>query len=61
MYTKKNILLSFMICASVSGFFSLYLGQDLNYDLLHYHFYNGYALFNLKLKHDFFAQAPPAI
>src|ERR1700722_1133810 len=54
MLVKKNILILFFICLLIPGLISLYLGQDINADLCNYHFYDGYALLNLKLKHDFF-------
>ncbi len=37
----------------LSGGLSLWLGGDLNYDLRHYHFYNGYALVNDRFDLDF--------
>jgi hypothetical protein len=36
----------------VSGGGSLWLGQDLNFDLLSYHYYNGYALLDSRLDRD---------
>lgn len=37
----------------LSGGLSLWLGGDLNYDLRHYHYYNGYALTNGRFDYDF--------
>jgi hypothetical protein len=36
----------------LSGSASIWLGQDLNFDLLSYHFYNGYALLHGRLDRD---------
>lgn len=38
----------------LTGFLSLYLGQDFNFDLRNYHYYNGYSFLNLKIGQDFF-------
>jgi len=35
-----------------SGLFSIYLGQDGNWDLRNYHFYNAYAFLNNRLSFD---------
>ena len=53
MLIKKNIVL-LLACFFILGLTSLYLGQDINYDLLNYHFYAGYALLHLNLKQDFY-------
>ena len=36
----------------LSGCVSLWLGQDLNFDLLSYHYYNGYAFLDGRLERD---------
>jgi len=36
----------------LAGLWSLRLGADFNYDLRHYHFYNGWALVTGRLDHD---------
>ncbi len=36
-----------------AGALALTLGADFNYDLRHYHFYNGYALVHGRLEYDF--------
>lgn len=43
----------FIFAAISTGLFSIYLKQDLNWDLQHYHFYNGYAFINHRLNIDF--------
>ncbi len=40
------------VAVVASGGFSVWLGQDLNFDLLWYHFYNGYALVHGRLDQD---------
>jgi len=40
------------LCPLLSGGLSLWLGADFNYDLRHYHFYNGYALLHGRFEHD---------
>lgn len=35
-----------------SGLLSLYMGKSMAWDLLHYHYYNGYAFLNDRLGHD---------
>lgn len=49
---KKNQLLLFASCIFLAGIISILIGQDLNYDLLQYHFYNGYAFFHQRLTKD---------
>lgn len=41
-----------IICFVVSGLFSFLLGQDSNWDLRNYHFYNAYAFLNSRLLFD---------
>jgi len=50
--------LIFSVIASAGfGVFSILIGQDVNWDLLNYHYYNGYAFFNgLEQYHIFPAQ-----
>ena len=36
----------------ISGALSLFLGQDLNFDLQNYHFYNGFAFLSSRLDTD---------
>jgi len=52
-WLNKHISLSIFIL-SVIGFatFSLILGQDANWDIRNYHYYNAYALFNNRLAYD---------
>jgi len=40
------------VCLLASGFLSIYLGQDCNWDLRNYHFYNAYAFLNDRLTFD---------
>lgn len=40
------------LALTVSGGVSVWLGQDLNFDLLSYHYYNGYALVEGRLDQD---------
>lgn len=40
------------ICLIASGFFSIYLGQDSNWDLRNYHFYNAHSFLNNRLTYD---------
>lgn len=48
-YSNKLILLGLVI---VSGLYSLCRGQDFNWDLQNYHFYNPYAFLNNRLLFD---------
>jgi hypothetical protein len=45
-------ILLLVICFIASGFLSIYLGQDRNWDLRNYHFYNAYAFLNDRLTYD---------
>jgi hypothetical protein len=45
------LILSFSMF--ITGLCSLYLGQDCSGDLRNYHYYNGFALFNLDINQDF--------
>ena len=56
MLGKKKLqnIIFYLSVNSRIDFSYLCLGQDINADLCNYHFYDGYALLNLKLKHDFF-------
>lgn len=49
--TRADLAL-FAVALIVSGVFADRLGQDLNFDLLSYHFYNGYALIHGRLDRD---------
>lgn len=40
---------------ALGGVYSVFLGQDLNFDLLNYHLYNPYAFLNGKIGRDFMA------
>ncbi len=44
--TNSSNLLIFIVLTLASGFIAITLGQDGNWDLLNYHFYNPYALLN---------------
>jgi len=47
------ILISlFILCFFIFGFFSYFIGQDLNWDLLNYHYYGPYSLLNERLEID---------
>ncbi|MBI4949169.1 MAG: DUF2029 domain-containing protein [Deltaproteobacteria bacterium] len=58
MTTLKNILvnyfshLAFLFSLFFFGGLSVLLGQDINWDLLNYHFYNPYAFLNNRLTYD---------
>ena len=52
----KPFLLSLFV-AFLLGLWSLFLGQDRNFDLANYHLYNAYAFINNKLDQDFAAAA----
>ena len=39
----------------LTGLVSLHLGQDLNWDLQNYHYYNGYAFLHGNIDQDFLA------
>jgi len=41
-----------VFCFVASGLVSVYLGQDRNWDLRNYHFYNAYAFLNNRLTYD---------
>ncbi len=41
-----------LACILFSGSLAILVGQDLNFDLLQYHFYNGYALLHHRLSKD---------
>lgn len=48
------LFLSLMILfTTLSGFFAIYLGQDVNWDLRNYHYYNPYALLHNEIEDDF--------
>lgn len=47
---KQWLLFCFFILSA--GLFAVGFGQDLNYDLLQYHFYNGYAFLHQRLTID---------
>jgi hypothetical protein len=52
MTTKKTDLFLIALCFIVSGLVSLYLGQDGNWDLRNYHYYNAYSFLNNRLTYD---------
>lgn len=43
------------LCLSVGGLISLWLGQDANWDLQNYHFYDAWAYHHDRLRQDLFA------
>ena len=45
-------LVSFLLITFATGVVSLSLGQDANYDLKNYHFYNGYSFMTGRLGYD---------
>lgn len=52
---KKNHLLElllYFLCLSATAFFVYWRGQDRNWDLLNYHFYQGYSLLNGRFMED---------
>lgn len=49
---KLRDILLLAVCCITSGFISIYLGQDRNWDLRNYHFYNAYAFLNDRLTYD---------
>ena len=48
----------FALPAALCAAWTLYAGKDLNWDLLHYHFYLPYALFGGRFTLDYFAAGP---
>jgi hypothetical protein len=48
----RAALLACVLVPILFGLFSVYLGQDKNWDLQNYHWYNPYALFNDRLRMD---------
>ena len=48
----------FALPAVLCAAWTLYAGKDLNWDLLHYHFYLPYALFGGRFTLDYFAAGP---
>src|ERR1700682_469686 len=54
---KKGLWTALFFCAT-SCLVSLYLGQDINYDLKDYHFYNAWALWTGRWSQDLFAAGP---
>ncbi|HEX7633276.1 MAG TPA: hypothetical protein VF401_03045 [Candidatus Saccharimonadales bacterium] len=53
--TKTNIrlhILALLLCMIVAGIATYILGQDLNWDLLNYHWYNPWALFHHRFLYD---------
>src|SRR5262245_41157240 len=46
---------AFGAAAVFSALWSLHAGKDLNWDLLHYHYYAAYAFLENRLERDFFA------
>jgi len=49
LFSIKILLLSFMVFGSIS----VYRGQDNNWDLKNYHYYNPYSFFNNRLDFDY--------
>ncbi len=49
----RKLILLFFFCILFSGLISLILGQDANWDLKNYHFYNPYSLIKDRLNYDF--------
>jgi len=50
--SNKRVII-FCICSFGAGIISIKLGQDINWDLKNYHFYNPYAFLNDRLMFDF--------
>jgi hypothetical protein len=48
----KNSLWIFLFFSAFFGSLSVWLGQDVNADLMNYHFYNGFAAFHQRLNYD---------
>lgn len=48
----SNQFVIFFLCIFSVGFFSLFQGQDINLDLLTYHYYNGYAFIHHRYAQD---------
>ncbi len=48
--THENLFL--FLIPLMSGLYALYLGQDTNWDLQNYHFYNPFAFLNGRMGHD---------
>jgi hypothetical protein len=49
---NKNSILMFLFFVIFFGCLSLLFGQDVNPDLMNYHFYNGYAVFHHRFNYD---------
>ncbi len=54
---KKNTLL-FLLCVCIGGLLSLFLGQDICFDIKNYHLYIPYAFLNGRSGIDFIAAGP---
>ncbi len=50
--SRANVAASVIAVALLGGLFSLFLGQDSNWDLRNYHLYNGYAALTGRLSMD---------
>jgi hypothetical protein len=53
----KSNFFPLIFLATLSGFTAIFLGQDTNWDLLNYHFYNPYALLNNRMNSFDYAPA----
>jgi hypothetical protein len=53
--TKKINIAVFIILLIMGGIISVFLGQDVGWDLLYYHLYNPYAFLNNRFDMDFMA------
>lgn len=59
----KNTLFNVAILSAfilIFGFWSIHLGQDMNWDLKNYHFYNAYAFINNRMHWDLVPDGLPA-
>ncbi len=49
-HIENSVLLAFWMAAS--GLYAVYLGKDMNYNLLNYHIYNPYAFLQGRIADD---------
>ncbi len=54
-YFNRNsllVIITLLLIPMISGFISVWLGKDLNWDLKNYHYYNAYAFLQNRLEWD---------
>lgn len=53
--SARTLFAIWAVAITLAGLWTLAAGKDLNWDLLHYHFYDAYALLHGRLAQDYFA------